>query len=632
MPYGQDPTDPQQAAASQQAHRKATVTQAPADPEGMGNLPSGEGDPREAAETASTNIRKTATGLGRYAEESGRMLAQGVRDLPRYAYDFAGDLFKSLLPTEEGARAGGRVLGRIGDIATAVDPGVQLPGAGRMRPRVFEESAPEVRAGPLAGRPQLGQQRLAPGGLVTGQAAGLDVRPPMGGQPQAPAPSGPLPPSRQLPAPQPVAGARPYAQAPFTRGAAPAEGPPLAVMPRRTMLPGEPMIPAGPTPARGGQPGDVFRGKQEISEPAPTRPLIRSDAHEGEPSHLASALVDNNANAISQSLMRRYRYAVNPKLAPGRQNWQGITSQERQIQGSVDDIVRSKEELRLWDARDRPLPQGSTPKNLRQWVQAIDQMRGKLYGEYTQLAQRTGQQGVRVDLNPLADKMWAEVNTPTNQVMHPELINRVEREVAELRARGSMSPVEAQNMLQDLYQQRRTFTGSQERSAAPSGAVLDASIPVLRDTLHQTMETALAGPQYAALRQRYANLASTEADIAKAFKRKAGQLEGGLAEALARPAAIINLLHGIGEFAATGSARGLARSAAIFAGERLNRLIISPNAAVDRIFRERERAMRPSIPERLSSRAAVELGQLRQQRYNANRLGDMDEYQRLLNR
>lgn len=613
--------------------RTSSVTQARFDPEGMGNLPSGE--PADATERTlgrqmlpGRPLEQRITGQWANIEEGTEQLARGITDIPHYALNFAGDFFQSLLPTEAGREAGGRVLGTIGDVAGAIDPGVQLPGVGlgRARPQQFAQRPTlggglEPTTGPLGARPQLGAPAAPPG---TGFAAGLDVRPqlrpPMGGAPQAP--SGPLPPARQLPAP----GATPAAATPSPGTAGRLT---LPQAPRGAFGPGEATITPS-APARGGQPGDVFRGRQEIRRAEPIRPLVKPDAHEGEPSRLASALVNDDA-ATSQRLISRYRQTIRPSLGKGRRTEAGISAQDRAIQSSVDAIISNRDNITLYNDRGVELQPGSLPSTLRQWVHAIDQTKTQLFEEYDGVAQRMGQQGVRIPLQPAVDKMLSIAQEPEMRLANPNLLSEAKVTADQWRQMGSLSPKQMQNLLQHLYADLDVFTAAPKKGGSSEKQMMTQVIGVLRDNLHGTMEQALQGPQYAALRQRYGSLAAVEDDIGRAFKNKAAALPGGIAEALAGPAAIATGLRGAAHLLAGHGAGGLLSAATIKGGELLNRYLRNPNRSVRAMFEQRARDLNPSFTQRASARAAVELGELRQRRYDALRRGDNVEYRSTLN-
>src|SRR5271166_5720510 len=95
-----------------------------------------------------------------YLTESGEALGEGAKALPKEAGSDAADVWKALTsPAQEGAAAGGRVVGKLGDV------GMFASGGG---------------AGPLA-----------PSTPPTGLARGLDVKPRVA---QVPRPQLALPP------------------------------------------------------------------------------------------------------------------------------------------------------------------------------------------------------------------------------------------------------------------------------------------------------------------------------------------------------------------------------------------------------------------------------------------------------
>lgn len=69
----------------------------------------------------------TKTGIARYLDESIAGLSDAAKTIGPDAASLAKDLLQGLLPTEEGARAGGRAVGKIGDVAAFATGGFGGP-------------------------------------------------------------------------------------------------------------------------------------------------------------------------------------------------------------------------------------------------------------------------------------------------------------------------------------------------------------------------------------------------------------------------------------------------------------------------------------------------------------------------
>jgi hypothetical protein len=422
------------------------------------------------------------------------------------------DVGRSLMPTQAGAAAGGRTLGRLGDVGTFASGGL---------------------TGPM-GVP-----------TPTGIGRGLINRPSL-------APGAPRPmqrPQLALPPPTMQAAGRP------------------------AMSTGQGMIPPGPgatmtapsaTPAAG----------------AAAAPLIPPGATMGKPSQLANAFLSNDANAVDRATTRRYRGLMNPR-GPGRMNLGGLTTQDQQITTAVDTMIEAKDQLRFKNEFGQELPSGRTPANLDEFVQGIDHMKNEVFAQYNDISKRITGQGVRVPLAPVAAKLRETVAQPQFRI-EPALAEKAERMAQELDRMGALDPQETQNFIQHYNDALSGFQRNPTMEATSEAALKGQMLSAMRDTLNKTMESALQGPQYQALRQRYASLSAVEGDVTNALRRSLAKTPG-LAERLGDLGFWANAIHGV----VTMNPHAIGTAAAIKGSQEINRYLRNPNRAVRRLFDKR---------------------------------------------
>jgi hypothetical protein len=539
-------------------------------------------DPQGARAMARGSVEQrpedATSGLGDYGRGTVEGLKQAARDIPRDAGSFLGDFFQSLLPTREGAEAGGRVVGKLGDVATLATGGLASP-LGIPREAAGLARGLDVQAAPRAAVP-------------TRQLA-------------LPAPGGAASPMRQLPAPDTkyIPG-RPPTQ--VGQGLMP--GTPGATMrnPTAATLPSV-APPAGP-------------GQVRMPQGKPAEPLMRPDAAEGEPSQIATGLARNDPTPIDRSLTSRYRRAVKPG-APGRRDFSGTTMQDQRITTAVDSIIDARNAIRLRDANDNPLPIGRLPRSLHEFSQSIDELKGQIFDQYDNLASQQGGKGVQIPLAPAAHRLRQLVMGPEVMDLHPALAQEAEALAQRWEAAGSYSPKQMQNVVQSLNKELEGLQKNPTRETYSRATMMGQVLNTLRDTLNSTMETALQGPQYQALRNRYASLASIENDVGNAVRREAAKKPGGLPSTLGDIASGSALLHGIFTF----SPREIGMAAAIKASQEMSRYLRSPNRAVTKLFSSRADALDPTVMDRMSARAATELGEMRQRQYDNMRAGNFSD-------
>jgi hypothetical protein len=345
----------------------------------------------------------------------------------------------------------------------------------------------------------------------------------------------------------------------------------------------------------------------------------------GRPSQFASAIASNDGTAIDRGLVKRYRGLVRPS-APGQLNQKGLMMQDQRITTAVDSLIDAKDSIRLKDAAGNELPAGRLPRTLDEFVQGIDHLKTQIFDQYDTLAQQQGGQGARVPLQPAAQRLMQIASEPQVVDLHPALAKEAGELAQQWMARGSYSPKEMQNVVQHLNEQLSGLMRNPTHETFSRSTMLGQVIHTLRDTLNQTMETALQGPQYQSLRSRYAALSSIEGDVANALRREAAKTPG-LAHTLGDLGFWMNALHGV----VTLDPTAIGRAAALKGGQQIIKHLRSPNRAVTKLFANRASDLSPGASDRASAAVATRIGEMRQKAYDANVLGNLPEVRRLDN-
>jgi len=484
-----------------------------------------------------------------YLSRSLGAVGRGVSDLPAYGKEFLGDFFKSLMPTQEGAAAGGRTLGRVGDIATAATGGV---------------------IGPLG----------APTATAGGRMAGLDVR-------GAPRPQ----PSPRLALPPPTVGTPGAAVSSTGQGILPRTGAGTMTTP-------------GATPQAG------------------AAPFVHQAAERPAASSFAQALASNDSMPIDRAMTGRYRQLVNPSRT-GRRSLGGVTEQDRQIQSAVDTIIEQRNNLNLTDTEGRDIKAGQLPRTLHQFSEAIGNLKDQIFEQYDNLAKQVGGQGVQIPLDPAIERIAALKMRPEFADVRQAVVREADAQIAAWQKRGSYTPREAQSVLRHLNKESEVVIKSGGQEGAARAVMLNEARAGLMGALNDAMNQALQGPQYQALRNRYGALSSIEENVGNAMLKELAKKPGsGVTEKVLDFATAGGVLHGLATFNPTTIATTVGARAAAEAMKRYSQYLRSPNRAVTRLFASRARDLNPTI-DRLSARAATELGEMRQRQYDANRAGNI---------
>jgi hypothetical protein len=452
---------------------------------------------------------------GEAIASGGEDLARGAKEAGRDTLQLASDVGRSLMPTQAGAQAGGRVVGKVGDIG-----------------------------------------QFASGGLT-----------------------GPIGP----------------------QGTAAAMRPGMEAPPRPGML---------PMPMR--------------REPAPKlEPPIPADAEKGEPSMFANAIARNDPTDIDRSLTKRFRRAIDPGL-PQQNSFAGIMAQDQKITTAVDSLIEAKDNLKLTTPEGKEFPAGRLPRTLGEFSQGIDHLETQIFHQYNNQAKEAS---VRVPMQPAAQHLRQLAEQIPMKILgtnDPEQASTVSQsllnQAARLEKYGALKPLEAQSLMKTL---NKEYGGEKsEGSATFKDAMIQAS-DIIRGTLNQTMDQGLAGqPQYSALRNKYSALASIKEDVAKAvvkqMKEKPTYFDKSVHLASAVGALQSAIFHSWKGAAAGLTAEGV---------RALQRYLNSPNRAVSKMF-----SARSASPAGQVQQALMQRNSLLDERYNAARTSNLDEYNSLGNK
>ena len=247
---------------------------------------------------------------------------------------------------------------------------------------------------------------------------------------------------------------------------------------------------------------------------------------------------------------------------------------------------------------------------------AIDHLKGQIFEQYDTLAKQQGGQGVRVPLAPAVAELQRLAAEPQVRDLHPSLATAALDQAQKWSTLGSYSPKEMQNVIQHLNEQLSGLLKNPTKETYSHNTMMGQVLNTLRSSLNQAMTEGLQGPQYQALRNRYAALASVEGDVANALRKEMGKEPGGLAQKLADPVSWISALHGV----AFHDPRTVGLAVAVKTGQAINRYLRSPNRAVTQLFNQRESSRLPSITDRLSAATGMRIGDIRQQLYDTGRI------------
>jgi hypothetical protein len=323
------------------------------------------------------------------------------------------------------------------------------------------------------------------------------------------------------------------------------------------------------------------RGKPEAALAGAAGGVAGGVLGEAMGSVLGRAIAGNSPQQVERFINDTFRRVIKPSRI-GRANFPQIGAQDRRIFTAVDQIISHAPRYRLHDAGGQELPLGAMPQSIRQFSEALDHTKRLVFGEYEQMAIRAGQQGIRVDLRPAVRAMLTAAATPEVSLLHPSLVRTALADARRFLARGSLSPLEAQDVIQNLNQTISGFYRSPSKESVSHAAMLAPLAAGLRASLDQAIKSA-QGPGYRDLKLQYGALRDVEKDVAGAVAREANKIPGGIGGIFADIGATEEVMRGV----LTLNPHAIATGAGLKAAKQAYRFINDPNRAIARIFARR---------------------------------------------
>ena len=299
-------------------------------------------------------------------------------------------------------------------------------------------------------------------------------------------------------------------------------------------------------------------------------------------STLGKAIAGNSPQQIESALSKTFRRVVKPGRA-GRASASQLEAQDRQILSAVDSIIADKPNLNFTDESGRVVT-GQLPRSIRQFSDAIDQQKKRIFQQYDQMAQKAGRAGIMIDLTPTVTALRMAAAKPEVEHLHPSVAADLNALADRFETQGAYPAEVAQDIVQNLNATLRGFYKNPTQEIISGGSALGNITPTLRKSLDESIAK-YAGPGYQALRNQYGSLRSVEKDVAAAFQREVNKIPGGLGQLFSDIAASEEALRGV----ITLNPQALLRAGGIKAAQMLMRHINSPNRAITRMFEMRAR-------------------------------------------
>lgn len=198
----------------------------------------------------------------------------------------------------------------------------------------------------------------------------------------------------------------------------------------------------------------------------------------------------------------------------------------RNAQEAVETIVNNKDKLQLTDELGNTVT--GLPQNLKQFSQAIDQMKRSVFEEYNNMAVQAGEVGAEIDLMPAARELLNIADDPKIKKFAPEVGKYAEKRAGELLSGGSkLGVVDAQDSLAIINKQIEPFYKNPTYDEASKAYIESLIANRIRKGLDNVIESA-SSSGYADLKRAYGSLKSIERDVTHRANIDARKSERGL--------------------------------------------------------------------------------------------------------
>jgi hypothetical protein len=220
-------------------------------------------------------------------------------------------------------------------------------------------------------------------------------------------------------------------------------------------------------------------------------------------------------NALKETVRENLTKGI--KVSPnGKETWTAVEKYFENADSAIIDIVKNKDNLNLTNIVGDKV-KSQLPVNRKQFAEAINSTKRKIFQEYIAMTTAAGKKGAMVDLRPIAKELDAIINSPVlnADATGKRVIAHAKRQQKYLNEVGQMNPLEAQDWIKNA--------NDKLHNAYDKGSYLDMSISgtdmgiasMMRKNL-DTIVTATEGAGYQDLKRRYGALASLEEGTTKA--------------------------------------------------------------------------------------------------------------------
>ena len=297
-----------------------------------------------------------------------------------------------------------------------------------------------------------------------------------------------------------------------------------------------------------------------------------------------------NEASLQSNILSKYEKGIKPTIS-GKGTFVKDKAYKDNIILAVKTIGENKGNLNFVDDIG-DVVKGESPKNIKQFSEAINQTKKSVFEKYNNLAKQSGRAGVVVETSPIVRELDTVVNNKSIALTNPEAIKYAKAVQQRYSKIGSLDAEIAQDVIQNYNSSLDAFYRNPSYDSA-SKAAIDAMVANnVRKSLDKGI-TGLTGEQYSQLKKQYGSLSAIENDVTKSALREARKNTKGLIDFtdIFSGGQVIN---GILSLNPAQVVSGLGQKAISTYYKYIN----NPNRAIEQLFKNVDSLKNYSIPDK----------------------------------
>lgn len=281
-------------------------------------------------------------------------------------------------------------------------------------------------------------------------------------------------------------------------------------------------------------------------------------------------------DALGQKIQAAFDKGVKPSLQ-GMKTPGEARKYQADVQTAAKVISQNKDNLTFRDALTGEEIVGRSPQNLTEFRDAIEQTKSAVYQNYNNLAEQAGDNGLKVDMTPIANRLDELIENDAIKISNPDAIRYAEDLQSRLIKSGELDATVAQEVIQNYNNSLASFY----RNPTPDGLTKAATDAFMVNNMRQALDEGIegiSGAQYQALKNQYAALKTIERDVLRATLRDARKNNASLID--------FTDIFTIGQLAgAIANPADAVGAAASFGWKSWYKYLNNPNVQVQKMFK-----------------------------------------------